>query len=155
MIKIAQINRSAKIFLRIAVSNKGSMWPLCKKFGAEGNGVNEIIQTAVKNDVRIEGVSFHVGSQCSNSKNWLDGINRAKKIFTMLEYVGMKPSLLNIGGGFPIQLLETDPNIDELAFVLGHEMAHCLEGHMHRRFKSPVRANFVGRYHRHQGIIRK
>ena len=34
----------------------------------------------------------------------------------MLEYVGMKPSLLNIGGGFPIQLLETDPNIDELAF---------------------------------------
>ena len=28
----------------------------------------------------------------------------------------MKPSLLNIGGGFPIQLLETDPNIDELAF---------------------------------------
>ena len=116
VIKIAQINRSAKIFLRIAVSNKGSMWPLCKKFGAEGNGVNEIIQTAVKNDIRIEGVSFHVGSQCSNSKNWLDGINRAKKIFTMLEYVGMKPSLLNIGGGFPIQLLETDPNIDELAF---------------------------------------
>ena len=116
VIKIAQINRSAKIFLRIAVSNKGSMWPLCKKFGAEGNGVNEIIQTAVKNDVRIEGVSIHVGSQCSNSKNWLDGINRAKKIFTMLDYVGMKPSLLNIGGGFPIQLLETDPNIDELAF---------------------------------------
>ena len=116
VIKIAQINRSAKIFLRIAVSNKGSMWPLCKKFGAEGNAVNEIIQTAVKNDIRIEGVSFHVGSQCSNSKNWLDGINRAKKIFTMLEYVGMKPSLLNIGGGFPIQLLETDPNIDELAF---------------------------------------
>ena len=116
VIKIAQINRSAKIFLRIAVSNKGSMWPLCKKFGAEGNGVNEIIQTAVKNDIRIEGVSFHVGAQCSNSKNWLDGINRAKKIFTMLEYVGMKPSLLNIGGGFPIQLLETDPNIDELAF---------------------------------------
>ena len=30
------------------------MWPLCKKFGAEGNGVNEIIQTAVKNDIRIE-----------------------------------------------------------------------------------------------------
>ena len=116
VIKIAQINRSAKIFLRIAVSNKGSMWPLCKKFGAEGNGVNEIIQTAVKNDIRIGGVSFHVGSQCSNPKNWLDGINRAKKIFTMLEYVGMKPSLLNIGGGFPIQLLETDPNIDELAF---------------------------------------
>ena len=116
VIKIAQINRSAKIFLRIAVSNKGSMWPLCKKFGAEGNAVNEIIQTAVRNHIRIEGVSFHVGSQCSNSKNWLDGINRAKKIFTMLEYVGMKPSLLNIGGGFPIQLLETDPNIDELAF---------------------------------------
>ena len=116
VIKIAQINRSAKIFLRIAVSNKGSMWPLCKKFGAEGNGVNEIIQTAVRNHIRIEGVSFHVGSQCSNSKNWLDGINRAKKIFTMLDYVGMKPSLLNIGGGFPIQLSETDPNIDELAF---------------------------------------
>ena len=116
VIKIAQINRSAKIFLRIAVSNKGSMWPLCKKFGAEGNAVNEIIQTAVRNHIRIEGVSFHVGSQCSNSKNWLDGINRAKKIFTMLDYVGMKPSLLNIGGGFPIQLLETDPNIDELAF---------------------------------------
>ena len=116
VIKIAQINRSAKIFLRIAVSNKGSMWPLCKKFGAEGNAVNEIIQTAVRNHIRIEGVSFHVGSQCSNSKNWLDGINRAKKIFTMLEYVGMKPSLLNIGGGFPIQLSETDPTIDDLAF---------------------------------------
>ena len=28
----------------------------------------------------------------------------------------MKPSLLNIGGGFPIQLSETDPTIDDLAF---------------------------------------
>ena len=39
---LIKIESHAKIFLRIAVSNKGSMWPLCKKFGAEGNGVNEI-----------------------------------------------------------------------------------------------------------------
>ena len=30
------------------------MWPLCKNLELRGNGVNEIIQTAVKNDIRIE-----------------------------------------------------------------------------------------------------
>ena len=72
VIKIAQINRSAKIFLRIAVSNKGSMWPLCKKFGAEGNAVNEIIQTAVRNHIRIEEyLSTLVRSALTQKIGWM------------------------------------------------------------------------------------
>ena len=83
LIKIAEIDDSARIFLRIAVSNEGSMWPLCEKFGSEMNTVQTLITSAKDNNVAIEGVSFHVGSQCSNINNRLDGIKKAVDIFSI------------------------------------------------------------------------
>jgi len=37
---------------------------------------------------------------------------------------------------FTQALIDTTQNDDELAFVLGHEMAHHLEGHLHRQYQS-------------------
>lgn len=122
VIKIAEIDDSARIFLRIAVSNEGSMWPLCEKFGSEMDAVQTLITAAKDNSVSIEGVSFHVGSQCSNVKNWLDGIERAVDIFSLLETAGMMPTLLNIGGGFPIQMSEKDPSIEEIGLNINEAL---------------------------------
>ena len=122
IIKIAAIKQDAKLYLRIEVSNEGSAWPLAGKFGASPKGVDALIKTAKKQDVQIAGVTFHVGSQCTNVNNWVEGIRSAKRIFKKLHDNGFSPELLNLGGGYPLQFTGDEPTIEEIALVINQEL---------------------------------
>ncbi len=120
--KIAAIKSDAKLYLRIEVSNEGSSWPLAGKFGATPNGVEAIIEAAKVLDMKICGVTFHVGSQCCNVDNWVAGIGAAKKLFTKLSSHGFVPELLNMGGGYPLQFTGEEPTIEEIAVLVNQEL---------------------------------
>tara|TARA_B110000503_G_scaffold44420_1_gene72497 strand:+ start:764 stop:1975 length:1212 start_codon:yes stop_codon:yes gene_type:complete len=120
--KIAAIKPDAKLYLRIEVSNEGSVWPLAGKFGASPSGVSAVIEAAKNFDMQITGVTFHVGSQCSNVQNWIDGIRRAKEIFTQLNNNGWTPELLNLGGGYPVQYVGNEPTIEEIGKIINKEL---------------------------------
>ena len=120
--KIAAIKPDAKLYLRIEVSNEGSSWPLAGKFGATPNGVEAIIEAAKVLDMKICGVTFHVGSQCCNIDNWVAGIGAAKKLFAKLSSHGFVPELLNMGGGYPLQFTGEEPTIEEIAVRINQEL---------------------------------
>ncbi|MDG1165735.1 MAG: type III PLP-dependent enzyme [Porticoccaceae bacterium] len=120
--KIAAIKPDAKLYLRIEVSNEGSSWPLAGKFGASPAGVEAIIETAKSLSMQICGVTFHVGSQCSNINNWVEGINAAKELFAKLSGHGFVPELLNIGGGYPLQFTGEEPTIQEIGAAINKEL---------------------------------
>lgn len=120
--KIAAIKPDAKLYLRIEVSNEGSSWPLAGKFGATPNGVEAIIEAAKALDMKICGVTFHVGSQCCNIDNWVAGIGAAKKLFAKLSSQGFVPELLNMGGGYPLQFTGEEPTIEEIAVRINQEL---------------------------------
>ena len=120
--KIAAIKPDAKLYLRIEVSNEGSSWPLAGKFGATPNGVEAIIEAAKVLDMKICGITFHVGSQCCNIDNWVAGIGAAKKLFTKLSSHGFVPELLNMGGGYPLQFTGEEPTIEEIAVRINQEL---------------------------------
>ena len=120
--KIAAIKPDAKLYLRIEVSNEGSSWPLAGKFGATPKGVEAIIEAAKVLDMKICGVTFHVGSQCCNIDNWVAGIGAAKKLFAKLSSHGFVPELLNMGGGYPLQFTGEEPTIEEIAVRINQEL---------------------------------
>ena len=99
--KIAMIKPDAKLYLRITVSNEGSSWPLAGKFGAGPAAVYAIIEATKEHNMQLCGVTFHVGSQCSNINNWVAGIRASKQLFAQLSSHGFTPELLNIGGWLP------------------------------------------------------
>lgn len=120
--KIGKIKRDAKLYLRIDVSNEGSVWPLSGKFGASISGADAVIEKAAELGMAITGITFHVGSQCVNPNNWVEGIRSAKTAFSALEAKGWTPELLNIGGGYPVEFSESDPSIEDIGRLISEEL---------------------------------
>ena len=118
VLKIAAIKPDAKLYLRTEVSNEGSFLPLAGKFGASLSGITATIEAAKSVGMQITGVTFHVGSQCANINNWIEGIQSAKNIFSQLEANGWTPELLNLGGGYPVQFTGTEPAIAEIGMAI-------------------------------------
>ena len=70
-----------------------------RKFGAGAAESREIILAAAKLGADLAGVTFHAGSQCRNPENWRVGIEKARTLFDVMVKAGLKPRLLDIGGG--------------------------------------------------------
>ncbi|HRQ04888.1 MAG TPA: type III PLP-dependent enzyme [Nitrosomonas halophila] len=125
--KIVRIKPDAKLYLRIDTPNIGSDWPLAGKFGTHLGDIAEIIEEAVRLQADLAGVTFHVGSQCRNPQNWRVGIERARKVFDEMRAVGLKPRLLNIGGGYPVRHIKPIPSIEVIAEVVNEAIADLPE----------------------------
>jgi len=120
--KVIAVKPDAKLYLRIYTTNEGSGYALSSKFGAHTKDINTIIDLAAKRQADLAGVTFHVGSQCTNVNNWRVGIQEARKVFDQMIAAGLKPRLLNLGGGYPVELGEPVPSINEIGAVINHEL---------------------------------
>lgn len=99
--KIKLHHPEAKLVLRIATDDKDSGSQLSKKFGATPQEAKQLVQTAKDLGLTIHGVSFHVGSNNYNGDAFRQAISDAKEVFLECQELGFKPTLLDIGGGFP------------------------------------------------------
>jgi ornithine decarboxylase len=120
--KIHAVKADARLYLRITTPNIGSDWPLTGKFGAGSSETREIIVTAAKLGADLGGVCFHVGSQCRNPENWRVGIEKARNVFDAMGKAGLKPRLLNIGGGFPVRHVKPIPSIEVIGQVVNEAL---------------------------------
>lgn len=91
----------AGLCLRIKVPNTGSMVELSSKFGAEPGEAVDLILAAFEMGLTVEGLSFHVGSQCTNFENYVQALNIASAILKEAKSRGREIKILDIGGGFP------------------------------------------------------
>lgn len=124
MRKFTDIKPDAHLYLRIDAPNIGSDWPLAGKFGVSLDEVDAIIAEAAYKRLDIAGVTFHVGSQCRNAENWRVGMQRARVVFDKLIAAGLKPRMLNIGGGYPVRLTKPIPSIETIGAVVNEELAN-------------------------------
>ena len=100
--KLARLVPGSNVYIRVAVANEGSEWPLSRKFGVELDIALKLINHAREKGLNPAGITFHVGSQCLNMHNWDAALYKAKALWEMAGREGVKMSLLNIGGGYPI-----------------------------------------------------
>jgi ornithine decarboxylase len=66
----------------------------------------------------LAGVTFHVGSQCRNPENWRVALEKSRVLFDAMAKAGLKPRLLNIGGGFPVRHVKPIPSIEVIGEVV-------------------------------------
>jgi ornithine decarboxylase len=93
----------SNVYVRLAVPNEGSEWPLSRKFSVEIDVAEELLIYAKKKGLNPVGITFHVGSQCTNMYNWNSALDKAKILWDRAEKRGIHLSLLDIGGGHPIR----------------------------------------------------
>jgi len=104
----------SNVYVRLAVPNEGSEWPLSKKFSVEIDVAEELMLYAKKKGLNPVGITFHVGSQCTNMYNWNSALDKAKILWDRIEKRGIRLSLLDIGGGYPIRYTKNVVNINSI-----------------------------------------
>jgi len=120
--KVYEVKRDAKLYLRIAAPNIGSDWPLSGKFGAGASEAKEIIAAAAALGADLAGITFHVGSQCRNPENWRVGIEKSRALFDAMQKLGLRPRLLDLGGGFPVRHVKPIPSIESIGALINEAL---------------------------------
>src|SRR5215475_2832320 len=122
VLKIARYAPHSGLVLRVRVPNTGSMVELSSKFGALPGEAVDLIAFAHNNKLEVEGLSFHVGSQCTNVQNYIQALHLAAGIFSEAKTRGFDLKLLDIGGGFPAHYDDTVPAFKSLARTINAEI---------------------------------
>jgi ornithine decarboxylase len=101
--KIAVAAPNSNVFIRLLINNESASWPLGKKFGCSEEFVLPLISHAESLGLVPVGISFHIGSQNTDVEAFAKTIFSLRKIYNYVEeFLGIKLTHLNIGGGFPI-----------------------------------------------------
>lgn len=110
--KLKEHCNTAGLVLRVKVPDTGSQVEMSTKFGAEPGDARQLIQQAFDMGLKVEGISFHVGSQCTNFDNYAAALAITAEIFNDARKKGYGLNLVDIGGGFPVPY---DPQVPEFA----------------------------------------
>lgn len=134
MKKVKKHCPDAGLLLRIKVSDDGSMVKFSNKFGIVVEKAVELIEETIKEGLNVEGISFHIGSQCSSPENFIKALESVAKIFEELDKKNLKigyikedndikiqKKIVDIGGGFPVKYIGDEQSFEELANVLNKE----------------------------------
>ena len=127
--KIAKYCPGAKVLLRIKAKNVGSTVELSLKFGADHDQAIFLLKKAKSLGLQPLGISFHVGSQCTNAENYLHALHVCSVIFDEANRVGLSLSVVDIGGGFPIRHFDGDSHITfkEIAIEIRRKMRRLFD----------------------------
>src|SRR4030042_6509681 len=121
--KVKQYAPDAGLVLRLRVPNTGSMVELSSKFGVDPGEAVDLIAEAFTMNLIVEGLSFHVGSQCTNFENYIQALQLSANILKETETrAGQRIKILVIGGGFPVKYNPKVKTFKSLAKKLNTEI---------------------------------
>ncbi len=86
------------LVVRLALPPGGAYYDLSGKFGAAHDEAVHLLRAARATAARL-GVSFHVGSQCTDPLAWRRAIQR---VGAVLREAAVPLDILDVGGGFPV-----------------------------------------------------
>ncbi|RKZ08769.1 type III PLP-dependent enzyme [bacterium] len=112
ILQIARHAPDANVHLRLAVSNKGSVADLSKKFGAQPDEAVDLLLEARDRGLRPRGIAFHVGSQCLDAERYVEALDTTKRVFEDAAAAGLVMDSLDIGGGFPVRYQDEDIDLE-------------------------------------------
>jgi ornithine decarboxylase len=132
--KIAKYAPKTRVLVRIKVENIGSVVELSLKFGADPEHAVFLLRKAKALGLRPEGVSFHVGSQCTQMESYSQALELSAAIFREAKEEGLNLTTLDIGGGFPITHFDHENNknfFELLASRIRKELARLFDEKTH------------------------
>jgi len=119
--KIKEHCDTAGVVLRLKVPDIGSQVEMSSKFGAEPGDARRLIGQAFDLGLVVEGLSFHVGSQCTTFDNYTSALDIAAQILHDARQRGHQVKIVDIGGGFPVPYDSHVPQFEKLAGIINAE----------------------------------
>ena len=110
--KLADAAPGARVFCRVLMNCSGADWPLSRKFGCEPDMAADLLVRARELGLDPYGLSFHVGSQQTDVKQWDGALARIARLFSVLRELDLELRMVNIGGGFPAQYRDKVPTLE-------------------------------------------
>ena len=132
--KIARVAPGAKVFCRILCDCDGAEWPLSRKFGCVPEMATDVLEQAHRLGLEAYGVSFHVGSQQTNTEAWDIALASASAIFRECAERGIHLRMVNLGGGFPARYLKPVPGVESY----GDAIFRALSRHFGNRLPETI-----------------
>lgn len=90
----------AELYLRILTDDSDSLCRLSMKFGASLEVARQLLELARELELKVVGVSFHVGSGAEDPNAFLKAVQDARYVFDQAAEVGFDLHTLDVGGGF-------------------------------------------------------
>ena len=115
--KIASVAPKSKVYVRTIANDSGSVFKFSEKFGTDTASIIPLLLRAKELNLHPYGISFHVGSQASDSNAWANTVESLRSIIQDLKQMGIVLDILNLGGGYPCQYTSTEvvPTLEEIA----------------------------------------
>lgn len=94
-----------ELLIRMSIQNPACLVNLSHKFGVAPEHTFDLIKKTAKLGLRIHGICFHCGSQNQNSLKYIEALEYCRDICRKAALNGIAISVIDIGGGFPINYL--------------------------------------------------
>ncbi|HEV7861606.1 MAG TPA: type III PLP-dependent enzyme, partial [Acidimicrobiia bacterium] len=117
--KLAASAPGASVYLRLRVEDDHSLFPLSRKFGTTAGDAVRLLRLARELGLVPYGITFHVGSQCTDPLAWERAIDRCGAVMAALARDGIQLEMLNLGGGIPARYVTPVPSLSSIAGAIG------------------------------------
>jgi ornithine decarboxylase len=111
--KFEKFRNRASLLIRVSFRSPDARVDLSRKFGCEPQTVVELLGMAAQLRIKIDGFSFHVGSQAAGPAMFVEAIARCSELFQGAARLGHPAGILDIGGGYPVDYLQRSMPIEE------------------------------------------
>jgi ornithine decarboxylase len=112
--KFGRYGDRAGLLLRFRTEGKAAAVDLSYKFGAAPEDIPALLDKIITLGLNFKGFCFHVGSQCTDPRQYVTAIKTARNLIDLARDKGLNPQILDIGGGFPVRYLSNIPSIETI-----------------------------------------
>jgi len=111
--KFVKFRNRASLLIRVSFHSPDAVCDLSRKFGCEPEAVADLLRLAAELRLKIDGLSFHVGSQAAGPAMYVEAIGVCRAMMQEAARGGQELTILDIGGGFPVDYLQPSTPIEE------------------------------------------
>jgi ornithine decarboxylase len=111
--KFVKFRSRASLLIRVSFRSADAVCDLSRKFGCEPESVASLLALASELRIKVEGLSFHVGSQTAGPEMIVQAIDVCRDLMLHAPEHGQALDTLDIGGGFPVDYLRRSLPIEE------------------------------------------
>ncbi len=111
--KFVKFRSRAALLIRVCFRSPSAVVDLSRKFGCEPEAVGDLLRLAAELRIKIEGLSFHIGSQAADAAMVVKAIGVCRDLLPLAQQAGHDLSVLDIGGGYPVEYLGRALSIEE------------------------------------------
>ncbi|HEX4210992.1 MAG TPA: type III PLP-dependent enzyme, partial [Candidatus Binataceae bacterium] len=111
--KFTKFRTRCSLLIRVSFRSPDAQVDLSRKFGCDPEAVADLFRLAAELRIKVDGLSFHTGSQNADSAMMVRAIEVCRELLQSAGEAGHATHMLDIGGGFPVDYLKPAMPIEE------------------------------------------